>query len=193
MDVVIADPSPLLRPGGAHLTAVGLPTATIGDAADLLDIHVNQLAGSFALVADSCGLAGPDHLAGDGVALDQARHVVAAQDPRHGARGQPQFRTQPILHATFDSPQRHHLLLGVGRGLVWAANRSRRPVDQASLAGGSKAIDPAVGALARDSHGLGRMSDRPLLTTDSINQQQPPVHGQSSITVRHEDLQKVKT
>lgn len=39
--------------------AVGAPTAAVGDAADLLDVHVDQLAGMVAFVADRGGLGGP--------------------------------------------------------------------------------------------------------------------------------------
>jgi hypothetical protein len=48
-------------------------------------------------------------------------------------------------------------------------------------------------ALSGDTHRFRRMSDRPTLGADPLDQQQPAMHGQSSITVRHEDLRGVKT
>ena len=56
------------------------PSSAIGDLAELLDVDVDQIAGMVAFVAKGRGLAAPDDLAGQRVALAQVGHVVAAQD-----------------------------------------------------------------------------------------------------------------
>jgi hypothetical protein len=63
------------------LAAVGLPTAAVVDPADLLDIHVHQLAWPAAFVADRGGLRTADELPGQRVAVAQVRDCVAAQNP----------------------------------------------------------------------------------------------------------------
>ena len=66
--------------------------------------------------------------------------------------------------------------------------RSRRPIEQAGLALGVEAGDPAMRALARDPHRLGDMRDRHPLLTDPMHQQTTTMERQTSVTVRHEDL-----
>jgi hypothetical protein len=56
-------------------------------------------------------------------------------------------------------------------------------VYQAGLALGSETRHPTVRTLPRDPHGLRGVSNRPALTDNPIDQQQPAVHGQTSITV----------
>ena len=58
---------------------------------------------------------------------------------------------------------------------------------------GVEADQPAMGALARDPHGLGHMGDGHSLVSDPFDQQTPAMKRQSSITVTHEDLRLVKT
>jgi hypothetical protein len=56
-------------------------------------------------------------------------------------------------------------------------------VYQAGLALGSETRHPTVRTLPRDPHGIRGVSNRPALTDNPIDQQQPAVHGQTSITV----------
>lgn len=81
VDVVVADLGvavALDRPAGA---AVGPPAATVGDPAELLHVHVHQLARVLAFVTHRGLLRGTDHLTGDRVALTQIGHVVPTQNP----------------------------------------------------------------------------------------------------------------
>jgi len=80
MDVVEPDPGFLLRRGGTHLPAMRAPAPAIGDPPDLLDVHVDQLTGTVAFVTHRGGLRRADHLAGQRVAVGQARDVVATQE-----------------------------------------------------------------------------------------------------------------
>jgi hypothetical protein len=81
--VVVLEPG--CKRGGAFVVVgEGLPVGPLGrgstertpapavrDLAELLDVHVDQLAGAVAFVADRCGLTGSDHRPGEGVALTQ--------------------------------------------------------------------------------------------------------------------------
>jgi hypothetical protein len=57
------------RAGRTALAAVCSPAATVGDPADLLDVHVDQLAWPFTLVAHRRRLRGADQASGERVAL----------------------------------------------------------------------------------------------------------------------------
>ena len=116
VDVVEADPgSRSGRRSAPCCAAVGPPAAAVGDPAELLDVHVDQLAGPVAFVADRGGLRGPDHLTGDRVAARQVGHCVAAQDPGDRPRRRRRARRR-------SSPGR------AARG--GAARRSRRSTSQ---------------------------------------------------------------
>ena len=69
MNVVESDPSSLVRGGVAGRSAVRTPAA-IGNSAQLLHIHVHQLAWSGAFVAAGGGLQHADDGSGEWVALD---------------------------------------------------------------------------------------------------------------------------
>src|ERR1700730_3968624 len=69
-------PGLLVGPGSGHLAAVGTPAAAVGDAADLLDVHVDQLARTVAFIANRGGLRGADHLAGHRVTGREAADAV---------------------------------------------------------------------------------------------------------------------
>src|SRR5256714_4819124 len=86
MDVVEADPGGLGRPGLGAGAAAGAPAAAVGDAAELFDVDMDQLARPVSLIAHSGSLTGPDDLAGQWVAVRQAALPGPAQDPRHRPR-----------------------------------------------------------------------------------------------------------
>jgi len=102
--VVVANhcvPTPV---GRSQLPAVGAPAASVGDAADLLDVHVDQLTWTFAFVADGGLLRGSDRVAGERVQRAQARQVVTAQDATDRACWHAELGTKPILAATVLKP-----------------------------------------------------------------------------------------
>ena len=75
-----SDPSDQIEGGAvARLPAVGLPAA-VRDTANLLDVHVDQLAGACPLVADGGRFGGANDRARQRIALTQIRHFVATQD-----------------------------------------------------------------------------------------------------------------
>jgi len=81
VDEVVPDPGSFPGSGRAH--GATAPPSTVGDPPDLLDVHMDQLAGTGPLVPFRGRLRGADHVCGHRVALTQVGHVVTAQDPGH--------------------------------------------------------------------------------------------------------------
>src|SRR5699024_1710506 len=146
VDVVVADPFSLVLVRTGGLPAMRAPAAPVGDLADLLDVHVHQLAGSVALVTHRRGLARADHLAGDRVQLAQVGHPMAAQDAGDGAGRDADVRADPVLSPASLAATVQDLLLGGGRGASGLMVRPGGPVGQPGLAVLVVAADPAVGA-----------------------------------------------
>ena len=89
--VVVADLGVLaFRLVEPHLAAVGPPAAAVGDPADLLDVHVDQLARAAHVRSDGGGLRGADQLTGERVAASHSRGMSWRRRIRlHGAAGTP--------------------------------------------------------------------------------------------------------
>src|SRR5690606_3540480 len=168
--------------------AVRAPATPVGDPADLLDVHVHQLAGTVAFIAHRGGLAGADHLAADRVELTQVGQSVAAQDPRHGPRTDAEFGPEPVRPTTFPLPQGHDLVGELAAGAGRATMRARGTLAKPLLALAAIPVDPARGALARDTHLLGHVRDRAPLPEYPIDNDAAAVQGQPGITVGHENL-----
>jgi len=169
-----------------------LPAAAVGDLADLLDIHVDQLTGSVLLVAVAGPLGGADDLPGQRVALGQVGQLVAAQDPRHRPGRHAQLGAQPVLPAASLAAGGHDQRLDLVAGAGRRPAGTRRPVQQTVGAFGGVPGDPAVRALPGHPEFLGDMGDR-TAGGDPIDEELATVWGQAGITVGHEDLRLVKT
>jgi hypothetical protein len=125
-----------------------------GDATQLLDVQVDQIAGPVMLVA-------ADRPAGGTVQPGQPVHPVADQHPMDRGGWQPQpggdaGRTEPLTAA-----QPEDALLNLGGGSPGAVGGDAGPVNQASLAQLLVEAPPAVGGGARDAHLVGDVGDRP--------------------------------
>ena len=192
VDVVEPDPGLLLRRGRAHLAAMGSPAAAVGDPPDLLDVHVDQLAGPVAFVADRGGLRGSDHLAGHRVTLGQARHVVAAQDPAHGPGRHTELGAEPVLAPSMLGPSRQHQCFDLGTGPGRHPMRPRRPVATGRHRPRRRSGRPNDGrtGVTPPSPWPHERPACPRSRTRS-HQQTPAMERQTSITVRHEDLRCV--
>src|SRR5690606_4741924 len=186
VDVVIADA--LLAVAVARVAAVGAPPATIGDLAQLLHIHVDQLPGPGPLVAYGGCLGGADLLPGHRVQLAQIGHAGAAQHPRDGARGHTQLGGDPVRPAAVGAAAVHDPLGHRARCAPGAVVGAAGAVIQAVLALLVVAFEPIVGALARYTHRLGGVGHRPPLLAHPPHQQQASLERQTGITVGHEDL-----
>src|SRR5699024_4174353 len=82
----------------------------------------------------------------------------------------------------------HDALPMFGRCGPWAVVGAAGAVVQAVLALLVVALEPVVGALARDAHRLGGVGHRPPLLAYPTHQQQASLERQPGITVGHEDL-----
>ena len=183
MDVVEPDPSLLLRTGLAVVAAVSLPAAAVVDPSDLLHVHVDQGSGVVVLVADGGGFGGPDDGASQRVAFAEVRQLVAAEDPRHGPGGDPQLGSEPVLPTALVAAGGHDRCFDRGRGAVRAVVGAGRPVLEPCLALGAVAVDPAVGALPRDTEFFRDVGDRTLLADHPFDEQQATMQVQASVTV----------
>ena len=78
MDEVIAN---TMAVPGVGSSAVQPPAAPLRDAAQLLDVDVDQLPGLVTLIAVGAAAGGAQPGAGDGVQVTQQRDLMAGQDP----------------------------------------------------------------------------------------------------------------
>ena len=130
-----------------------------GDAAEFLDVDVDEFTWPFAFVADRCRLRGADAFAGQRVAFAQARHIVAAQDAADGPRGNAQQRRQSIGAQAQLPASVEHPPFGLRRCAPRTAPGTTGAVLQASVALGVEAAHPAMRALARHTHHRRHMGD----------------------------------
>src|SRR5437763_10762625 len=114
--------------------ALSAPASPAGDAAELLDVHVDQLAAPVTLVAHGGGLRGPHHLTRDRIQHAQPRQVMASQDPRHRPGRHTQLGGDPVRAATLLLANLDDSLLEGRTGTARTPMRSRGPLMQASLA-----------------------------------------------------------
>jgi hypothetical protein len=164
----------------AGRTAQDVMTAPIGDAPELLDIDVEQLAGPCALVAHD--------LPGGTVQLPQPRHPVAAQDGMHPRACLPELPGDTVRAQPAALPARQDRLLPRWRQPPGTALGSRGPVSQPSRAFGSPPAQPLVRGRHRHALCLGSNRDRPPLLGDPGDQQPPSQHRQLRPTMHRESL-----
>src|SRR5690606_38220788 len=188
VDVVIADTPGLVLGLVARGASVGAPTAAVGNLAQLLHIHVDQLPGPGPLVAHGGGLGGADLLTGHRVQLAQIGHAGATQHPGDGARGHTELGGDPVRPAAVGAAAVHDPLGHLARCAPGPVVGAAGAVIQAVLALLVVALEPIVGALARDTHRLGSVGHRPPLLAHPPHQQQASLERQTGITVGHEDL-----
>ena len=192
VDVVVADLGLLLDDVLADLSAVGPPAATVGDPADLLDVHVDQLAGTVTLVTHRGRLRGSDHLAGQRVALhrrgtswrrrilDTVRAGTPSSAPSQSCPRRCSRRASSTRCST-SSLVRVGNVCGRELAIVQDRPRPRRRSGRPSDAH-TDATSPSPWRHEQPA------SPRP----DTMHQQTATMNGQTSVTVRHEDLRIVK-
>jgi hypothetical protein len=175
--VGVADPSNTgLMRGGASRAAVDFPPAAFGDAAQLLDVEMHELARS--------GHGDPlDRDPGHPVEMVEAVEVMADQDTVHGRRGRIHDPRDPRWAETAASTQgddpAFQRRLGPGRRVV----RPARAVLETGHALELVATPPHIGTIPGDPHRRRRMSDRPT-TGDALTQQQSASGRETSVTVQ---------
>lgn len=181
----VMQPSPEVFPATAAgvRAAVSAPAATVGDAPDLLDVDVDQFAGSIALVAH--------RVAGGPVQVVQPRPAVAGQYRIHRGGGHAQPPGQLMRAQLAGRALGHDLALAGAAGAPRRAVRPVRAVVQPRPAFGAVAPQPPVGTRARHALHVGRARRRIALLDDAAHHQLPSVHRQPTpraATVRHESL-----
>lgn len=169
-------------------SAMEAPPAAVGDAAEFLDVDVDQLTRRLALITAGSSTGGAHRQTGDRVAVAQARYLVAGQDPRHRAGRHAGSRTDRLRPGAQLMASLHDPLLDLRGGAGRCAVRAAGAVGHPGLTLGPVALCPGRGALARDSHLAGHVGDPTAIINDSTRQDQTTMRRQTSISVRHEDL-----
>src|SRR5947199_3486348 len=175
VEVGVADTAAASAHAVAGLTADHSMPAAIGNTAQLLHVHVDQLAGAGALVAADGGGRAP-------VEVVEAVEVVTAQDPIDGGGGEVEVDGQTIR------PDLLGPTLAADLGLDPLGDSGRRPpgtaraVMQALDSEFEIAMPPLRGTAPRDAHGGGHVGDR-LAGLDALAQQQSTGRGERSVTV----------
>jgi len=153
-------------------------TAAVGDAPELLDVHVEQLPRSFAHVADRD--------ARRPVAVAQTRQAVPTQHvtdrgPRDLDHARQAVRALAQLMARDEDR-----LDRLGRQRAGDPTRPRAAIVESR--GPQLAVPPAplAGGLPAHARGLGRTRHRPPLDLHAIDQQLPAEHGQLRPTMHRE-------
>ena len=119
---------------------------------------------------------------------------MAAQDPRHRPGRHTELGAEPVLAAAMLALEPRAPLLrlaGVVRVGIRCGrdDRSTRPASPSA----SKRATHRCAHWREIAHRLGDMRDRHALLTDAVHQQTTTMHGQTGVTVRHEDLRVVET
>jgi hypothetical protein len=168
----------------ALLLADVAPATAVGDLAELLHIHVQQVPGMVVLVATDRLAGGPVHM-GEPVEPAADQHRVH----RRGRQAQPVGdldRAEPLL-----PPQVHDLPDGRGRGPVRLMVRTRGPVGHPGRPLLAVPGRPLRGGLPGHVVTLRGPRRRPAVLDDQPRQPQPGTRGQGSVgmgSVGHEDL-----
>ena len=156
--------------------AVDAPAAAWGDAAQLLDVHVEQVSGPGVLVAAADHPPGRPVQPAEAVEAEPAEHAVYgrrghAQPPGDAGGAELAAAAEPLdaaLEASRDA----------GRGAL----RPARSVLQAGLALGQPALPPLVGGLAGDTH-LGGDVRRRTATLNTLDEDAASCGGELGVTV----------
>ena len=124
VQIVVADPAAMHLPAPDLLAAtVQPPAAAVRDSTEFLHIHMEQVPGVRAFVADP-GVPPSHGPAGDRVDRGQVWHVVTVKDPPDGRGDQAEFTGQVHRSSVFAGAQVQDLgfgrRVGVGGAGVWA-------------------------------------------------------------------------
>jgi hypothetical protein len=174
VDIVVADPA---TGWGAGAAAVGAVAAAIRDAAQLLDVDVDQLAGMLALVAD-------DHPAGP-VGVGESALAMTGQDPIAGRAGHVKPPGQAMgpwrwRRRAASTRRAWTAVRAWGSGGVGSCGRPARP------GRGSGSGQATCRRWPATPQALGRLGSWPAELGDALDQKQPTEVGQASISMGHE-------
>ena len=143
------------------------------DAAEFLDVDVDELARPFALVA----------LGGLEAETAQLAHPDPGQDPRD-RRERHRERLRDLGTGEPQPPQRGDRPDPPLAGAIGDPRRRRGAIQQTELALGAEPPHPLARAADADFGGLGRLRQRPLLPDDPIAEQAPLAQAQGRVSVQ---------
>ena len=162
--------------------------AAVGDASELLDVHVHQIARCGVLIALRASLGGAHRGAGGRVGERQAHAPEAGQDLVH-RRG---VHSQEVSDSGWPTPARYaqadHPALPTTRGAVGAGVRPAGAVNHAGLALLAIPAGPASGRGDRDTEPFRSSGRGPAVFDDTPGQAQSSRGRQGRVSVGHEDL-----
>ena len=185
MHIVVAGPAaPVAGAVLGRVAAVDAVAATGAQAAELLDVEVDQLARVGALVA-------ADHCPARAIQDSQTVELVADQDTVDGGGRPPNPRRDTGWAELMGLPQPADLGLHRRRDLVRMAVGAAWPVDEPARASLPVAGPPAVGTGTGDAH-LGSDVSGGTASGDALAQDQPSRRGQAGVSVGHWDLRVVR-
>src|SRR3989442_372726 len=156
----------------ARLASYALAGAAL-DASELLDIDVDQLAGSLALVA-------PGWLE---TQASEPAHPDPREDSRDGGERHPD-RLGDLGSREAQPPERRDRLDALLLGAVRSRVRRRGAGEQPELALGAVTPDPLAGAADADFGGLGRLRQRPSLLDHPTAQLPTSIQTESRVSVQ---------
>ena len=165
VDVVIAQAGPLLQvPSRSTPPPMDKVPAAVGNARQLLDVHVPQLAGLAHFIAPDRATRGP-------IQPVEPMQLVAAEDPIAGRARQPtesgeSMRTQPA------AAQLQHRRLPGSVQSAWRAPRPAGSISQTGQPFDAISLPPLVHGRPRDPGRFGHRRCRPPLL-QAIDQQLP--------------------
>jgi len=165
-------------PVATRLRSEHAVSTTVGHPTQLLDVDVQQLAGSLADVAHGC--------AAQSIGMRQAADALPAQDAVHRRARVTQQRSEAVgadPQPTAQAQNAAHVAIGQR---ARPAHRSCRTVLESGQALGAIAAQPLVGGGATDAHGLGRDGRCPAFNQDPLDQQPPSEGRQLGGTMEHE-------
>ena len=162
---------------GDVAAAVRAPAAARRDAPQLLDVHVDEVAGPGVLVAAADDASGRPVDPGEAVEAEPAEHAV------DGGAGHAELPADAFGAELAAAPQPLDAALEAGGHARGGAVRLARAVLQAGLALGQPATPPAVGGLAGDAH-LGRDVRRRTAARDALDENAATGGGEFGVTVQ---------
>ena len=145
VDIAVADATRLVVVVVADRATERLPAPAVGDPAELLDVDVDELAGSLALVA-------PDHLTGRSIEPAQSVEPQAHEHAVHRGRGDAQAIADPCWSELECRAQLGYLGFDGRSCPVRTAVRSTRAIDETVDSLLAEASPPLVARRPRDPH-----------------------------------------
>ena len=157
---------------------------TLGDAAEFLDVNVDQVAWGGVFVSSRPGPT--DRETGCLIEVVQRRHPIAVENPADGRSRNTQVVTAPVRTPPSGEAQRDDPPLGSGR--TTSRRPARTPGQIRHRPPGPHPIDPLLCRRRGTLEPFRSSPQRPALIQNQNSQTATPFRRQRCISVSHEDL-----